>query len=125
MEGRQKDSISSDALEALLWYLYIDLGTPVVEQFIEKYIYSKLEAIEKNPVKSYKTQIQEIVQKEHKIVPEYRDSEHKNDEKGNTLVYKSEIYVLEKRVSEGYWSNKKKAQEDAAKNYHTLLEKQE
>lgn len=125
MEGRQKNSILSDALEALLGYLYIDLGTPVVEKFIEKYIYSKLEEIEKNPVKSYKTMIQEIIQKEHKIVPEYRDSEYKNDEKGNTLVYKSEIYVLEKKLSEGYWSNKKKAQEEAAKNYYTLLEKQE
>lgn len=125
MEGRQKDSILSDALEALIGYLYIDLGTPVVEAFIEKYIYSKLSAIEKNPVKSYKTMVQELVQKEHKIVPEYKDSEHKNDEKGNTLLYKSEIYVVKKKVSEWYWSNKKKAQEEAAKNYYTLLEKQE
>lgn len=125
MEGRQKDSILSDALEALMGYLYIDLGTPVVEAFIRKYVYSKLADIEKNPVKSYKTMIQEIVQKEHKIVPEYRDSEYKKDEKGNTLVYKSEIYVFKKKFSEGYGSNKKKAQEDAAKNYYTLLEKQE
>jgi ribonuclease-3 len=122
MEGRQKASILSDALEALMGYLYIDLGTPVVEKFIEKYIYSKLEEIEKNPVKSYKTMIQEIIQKEHKIVPEYRDSEYKNDEKGNTLVYKSEIYVLEKKLSEGYGSNKKKAQEEAAKNYFKDLQ---
>lgn len=125
MEGRQKDSILSDALEALMGYVYIDLGTPVVEAFIRKYVYSKLADIEKNPVKSYKTMIQEIVQKEHKIVPEYRDSEYKKDEKGNTLVYKSEIYVFKKKFSEGYGSNKKKAQEDAAKIYYTLLEKQE
>lgn len=122
MEGRQKNSILSDALEALLGYLYIDLGTPVVEAFIEKHIYSKLATIEKSPVKSYKTMIQEIIQKEHKIVPEYRDSEYQNDEKGNTLVYKSEIYVLEKKLSEGYGSNKKKAQEEAAKNYFKDLE---
>jgi dsRNA-specific ribonuclease len=41
------------------------------------------------------------------------------------LMYKSEIYVLEKKMSEWYGSNKKKAQEEAAKNYYTLLEKQE
>ena len=55
MQGRQKDSILSDALEALIGYLYIDLGVNITEQFIEKYIYTKLERIEKNPVKSYKT----------------------------------------------------------------------
>jgi ribonuclease-3 len=100
MEGRQKNSILSDALEALMGYIYIDLGTPVVEDFIKKYVYSKLTSIEKHPVKSYKTMVQEIVQKKHKFVPEYRDSEYEKDEKGNTLMYKSEIYVLEKKMSE-------------------------
>lgn len=124
MQWRQKDSILSDALEALIGYLYIDLGIDITEQFIEKYIYTKLEQIEKSPVKSYKTMIQEIVQKEHKVVPEYKDIEEKKDDKGNVIEYKSEIYVLEKKFSEGFGSNKKKAQEEAAKNYYTLLEKQ-
>ena len=81
MLGRQKDSILSDTLEALIGYLYIDLGIDVTEQFIKQHVYSKLEQIEKNPVKSYKTMIQEIVQKQHKVVPEYKDSEYKVDEK--------------------------------------------
>jgi len=70
MQGRQKDSILSDALEALIGYLYIDLGIDITQQFIEKYIYTKMEKIGKKPVKSYKTMIQEIVQKQHKVVPE-------------------------------------------------------
>jgi len=37
--------------------------------------------IDKNPVKSYKTMIQEIIQKLHKEIPEYIDSEDKIDEK--------------------------------------------
>ncbi|MEI8009383.1 MAG: hypothetical protein WCI00_08775 [bacterium] len=53
----------------------------MTEQFIKTHIYTKLEQIEKNPVKSYKTMIQEIVQKAHKVVPEYKDIEHKVDEK--------------------------------------------
>jgi len=56
--------------------------------------------IEKSPVKSYKTMIQEIVQKEHKVVPEYKDIEHIVDEKKNVTEYKSEIYVIGKKVSE-------------------------
>lgn len=123
MQGRQKDSILSDSLEALIGYLYIDLGVDTTEQFIEKYVYTKLANIEKKPVKSYKTMIQEIVQKEHKIVPEYQDIEAKKDDKGNITEYRSEIYVVGKKVSEWIGSNKKKAQEEAAKNYYEQLQK--
>jgi hypothetical protein len=44
--------------------------------------------------------IQEIVQKEHKVVPEYKDIEYVIDDKGNVTEYKSEIYVVGKKVSE-------------------------
>ena len=44
-QGRQKDSILSDALEALIWYLYIDLGIDVTEQFIKTHIYTKISSI--------------------------------------------------------------------------------
>lgn len=123
-QGRQKDSILSDTLEAVIGYLYIDLGIEATQQFIETHIYSKLEKIEKNPVKSYKTMIQEIVQKEHKIVPEYKDIEHIIDEKKNVIEYKSEIYIVGKKVSEWFGPNKKKAQEEAAKNCYMLLAKE-
>ncbi len=122
-QGRQKDSILSDALEALIWYLYIDLGIDVTEQFIKTHIYTKLEQIEKNPVKSYKTMIQEIVQKAHKVVPEYKDIEHKVDEKWNVTEYKSEIYIIGKKISEWLGSNKKKAQEEAAKKCFETINK--
>jgi ribonuclease III len=120
-QGRQKDSILSDTLEALIWYLYIDLGVEVTEQFIKTHIYTKLTQIEKSPVKSYKTMIQEIVQKEHKVVPEYKDIEHIVDEKGNVTEYKSEIYIIGKKVSEWFGTNKKKAQEEAAKICYIVI----
>jgi len=123
MQGRQKYSILSDTLEALIGYLYIDLWFDVTEQFIKIHIYTKLEQIEKNPVKSYKTMIQEIVQKEHKVVPEYKDIEEKIDEKGNVTEYKSEISIVGKKISEWFGSNKKKAQEEAAKNCYEKINK--
>lgn len=124
-QWRQKNSILSDALEALIGYIYIDLGIDITEQFIITHIYSKLEQIEKSPVKSYKTMIQEIVQKEHKLVPEYKDIEHVVDEKGNVTEYKSEIYILHKKVSEWFGSNKKKAQEEAAKKCYEQIKTSE
>ncbi len=122
MKWREKNSILSDALEALIWYIFLDFWYEEAENFVKNYIYTMYDKIDKNPVKSYKTMIQEIIQKLHKEIPEYIDSEDKIDEKWNVLLYKSEIFVLWKKQSEWFGTNKKKAQEDAAKNFYTILE---
>jgi dsRNA-specific ribonuclease len=49
--------------------------------------------INKSPVQSYKTTVQELVQKRYKQIPQYRDIEHDKDDKGNVWVYKSELYI--------------------------------
>ncbi|MDR0369062.1 MAG: ribonuclease III [Candidatus Peribacteria bacterium] len=117
-KGRKKDAILGDALEALLGYLYNDMGEPEVFRFIKTYLYPKMKTISKNPIKSYKTLAQELTQKQEKFTPEYRDIEREKDEKGNVLVYKSELIVHEQKRAEGLGTNKKKAQEDAAKNFY-------
>ena len=67
--------------------------------------------------------IQEIVQKNHKTLPEYRDIEFQLDDKNNVTEYKSEIYVLDEKQSEGLGPNKKRAQEEAAKAYYEIINK--
>ncbi len=117
-QWRWKDVIIADCFEALIWYMFIDLWLVETEKFITKYLYSKIDEIALQPVKSYKTMIQELVQKDHKIIPEYIDTENKKDDKGNTLEYKSEINVLWKKQSQWFGPNKKKAQEAAAKQFY-------
>jgi len=117
-QWRWKDVIIADCFEALIWYMFIDLWLVETEKFITKYLYSKIDEIALQPVKSYKTMIQELVQKDHKIIPEYIDTENKKDDKGNTLEYKSEIHVLWKKQSQWFGPNKKKAQEAAAKQFY-------
>jgi len=120
-QWRKKDVIIADALEALIWFIYVDLWFEDTENFVKKYIYSKLEEIRKTPVKSYKTMLQEVIQKEFKTLPEYIDIEFQKDDKWNVLVYKSEIYLSWKLQSDWIWSNKKKSQEEAAKSYYEKL----
>lgn len=120
-QWRKKDVIIADALEALIWFIYIDLWYDETQRFITKYIYSKLDEAKKSPVKSYKTMLQEIIQKEFKTLPEYVDIEFQKDDKWNVLVYKSEIYLSWKLQSEWIWSNKKKSQEEAAKKYYEKI----
>lgn len=45
--GRGKETILCDCLEALLGYIYLDLGPNAVENVIKKHIYNKVETIQK------------------------------------------------------------------------------
>ncbi|MEI7562812.1 MAG: ribonuclease III [bacterium] len=121
-QGRKKDSILSDGLEALIGFVYIQCGASSAEDFIKTHIYSKKEGLQETNIKSYKTKIQELIQKQHKIIPEYKDLEDKIDEKGNVIQYRTEIYINQIKQSEGIGTNKKKAQEDAAKNYYQQIQ---
>jgi dsRNA-specific ribonuclease len=40
-----------------------------------------MDSISTHPVKSYKTLVQELVQKDTKQIPEYRETEEETDEK--------------------------------------------
>lgn len=122
MQGRQKNAILADCVEALIGYIYIDIGIEATEAFIEKYVYSQIDLISKDPVKSYKTMVQEIVQKKYKQLPFYKDMEDVKDDKGNTIQYKSDLFVVDKLVWTWLGINKKKAQEEAAKMYYISLE---
>ena len=117
-KGREKITILGDSFEALLGYLYLDMGEAVTEAFVKRYLYPKIKTISKHPVKSYKTMVQELIQREIKLTPEYVDQEVESNEKNNTVTYKSELFVNGEKKSEGFGSNKKKAQEDAAKRLY-------
>lgn len=117
-QGREKASITSDALEALIGYLALDMGYAVAEQFVLDTIYPEIKNLSETPIKSYKTMAQEKIQKLYKQLPNYTDSEAECDEKGNVLTFRSEISIEGQILAVGFWSNKKKAQEEAAKNYY-------
>ena len=123
MQWRKKDAILSDALESLIWYIFEDLWYDEAENFVEKYVYSMYDVVDKNPVKSYKTMVQESIQHDTKETPVYIDFEEVKDSKWNVTKYRSELTVSWKKVSEWFGTNKKKAQEDAAKNYYITIKK--
>jgi len=114
-DGKNKDSVLSDFVEALIAYLYIDLWEQQARNFIEKYIYSKFEKIRESwNVKSPKSSLQEYLQNKHKLIPKYVDYEEEVDEKWNVTQYRSEVYLEDDLLAEGFGPNKKKAQTDAA-----------
>jgi dsRNA-specific ribonuclease len=67
---------------------------------VEKYLYPFMDTISTHPVKSYKTLVQELVQRDIKQIPEYRETEAEVDEKGNVLLYKSELFINNEKAAE-------------------------
>lgn len=116
-DGKNKDSVLSDFVEAFIAYLYLDLWEQVAKEFIDNRIYSKFSEIKNNgSVKSPKSVLQEYVQKKYKIIPTYNDFEEEIDEKWNTLLYRTEVYMDGKFLAEWTWVNKKTSQANAARS---------
>lgn len=112
--GSKKDAILSDALEALIAYIYIAHGRDAVASFIKKYIMSQLQDLSTLPWKSWKSRLQEYVQKKSKKIPRYVDGEYEVEPSWNVLSYKTDVYIDDVLVATSIASSKKKAQEWAA-----------
>lgn len=114
MQGRNKDVILADTLEAFIWYIAIDISYEQAYLFVERFIFTKMQNLPIQNVKSYKTQIQEWCQKKYKEIPVYEDIVDQQEDNWNVLSYISNIYIHKWLVASGKWASKKKAQEDAA-----------
>lgn len=118
---REKITILCDCLEALLGYLYIDSGADTVEILVQKYILGKLSAHTDLSVKSYKSHLQELIQKNHKITPTYTETEIWKEPGTNDILYESVVSMWDEKLWVWTGTNKKKAQEQAAKNGYEKL----
>jgi len=114
---KDKNSILSDGVEALIAYFYLDMGREVAYEFIKKYVYSKIVEIkEQGTFKNPKSILQEKIQKKYKFTPDYVDGDSKKDSKGNVVLFESKIYVKNKMIWLWYGASKKLAQTEAAKD---------
>ncbi len=119
MWWRNKKSILSDWLEALIGAIFLSLGFSITKNFIKKYIYDKyIDEIISTQSKSYKNLVQEYFQKKYKKIPEYKDFPNKISKSNDIMEYKSEMRFNWKKMSEWIWKNKKKAQNNAAKFFY-------
>lgn len=121
---RLKNVILCDCLEALISFVYLEFWIEKTIEFIKNYVYIKLEYVKNINIKSFKSLLQELVQKLNKNLPEYIETEHELNEKWIVLQYKSQVFINNELFWEWFWQNKKKAQEEAAKNwYESYLKK--
>lgn len=84
--GNEKDAILADALEALIGFIYLDSGIACVERFVSTYVYPYLGKLSHRQGKSYKSLVQEYVQKKYHILPRYITYEKDDSYEAKVLV---------------------------------------
>ena len=113
--GRERDSILSDAMEAVIGAIYIDGGFTSAKEYIHKYILSDID--NKKLFFDSKTILQEIIQADYKetLVYELRGEEGPDHNKTFTVA----AVIGEEELSIGKGRTKKAAEQAAA--YQAIL----
>ncbi len=105
----------ADTFEALTGAIYLDQGYQKAQKFVEKFLISDLpRIIELELFRDPKSQLQEIIQEEVSVTPEYRVlEEHGPDHQRHFIVG---VFTKDKMVGKGEGGSKKEAEEEAAKS---------
>lgn len=112
--GRQRDSITSDALEAVIGAIYLDGGFEPAKKFIMAHVLNDLD--NKKLFYDSKTILQEILQADNKT-PEYRITGEEGPEHSKT--FSAEVLDGSTVLGHGSGHNKKAAEQQAA--YDAIL----
>lgn len=112
--GRNRNSVVSDAMEALIGAIYLDGGFASAKEFIHKFILNDME--HKKLFYDSKTILQEVVQGEHEKLTYDLISENGPDHNKSFTV---EARVGSRVLGEGTGRTKKAAEQEAA--YKALL----
>lgn len=113
--GRFRESITSDALEALIGAIYLDGGFANAKEFILKYILNDLEG--KRLFYDSKTILQEIVQSNFKEPVSYELLGEKGPD--HNKVFEVAVRIGDDRYGVGFGRTKKAAEQEAA--YQSIL----
>lgn len=113
--GRKRDSLTSDALEALIGAIYIDGGFASAKEFIMRFVLNDLE--HRKLFYDSKTILQEIIQANLKEGIEYRLTGESGPD--HDKVFSSTVYIGNRGYGTGEGKTKKAAEQEAA--YKSIL----
>ncbi len=112
--GRNRTSILAGVFEAVLGAIYLDSGIESARQFvISNIIDTERKIFEGDIIIDYKSNLQEIVQREHQTIPVYKIVSEKGPDHLKEFV--AEVYINDKLMGKGSGKSKKQAEVRAAK----------
>ncbi len=107
--GRDRPSMLADVLEAVIAAVYLDQGLPTAERLITRWLAGK-----RVKLSDYKSKMQEVVQKEHRIQPDYRTVGESGPQ--HEKIFEVEVRVKGKTLGRGAGKTKKEAEQQAARD---------
>lgn len=114
-DGREKNYILANTVEALIGAIYLDQGYGVAEKFINKFITTKLdEIIEKGLHVDAKSRFQEMCQEIEDQTPYYKVLKEEGPDHDKTFIMGA--YIEEKLIGKGTGTSKQNAEDQAAKS---------
>ena len=116
--GRERDSIISNAVEAVLGAVYLDGGFPAAEQVILPWV--KTQALTQD-VRDFKSILQEHLQKQGPQTPEYEVIQTVGPE--HDKVFTVRVSLSGRTLGTGKGHNKKSAEQAAAQQALNQLKK--
>jgi len=120
--GREKNSILADTVEAVFAAIYLDSGFEPSFKIIHHHLSSYLESISKPAANlDYKSQLQELVQMTHKATPVYQVIKEDGPDHDKTFSVRLKLKAF---AAEGAGKSKKMAEQDAAKKALECLNKE-
>ncbi len=122
-KGREKASLLSNAFEAVMGAIYLEVGLGKVKEIVLKLleeVYPKIDL--KTIFKDYKTTLQELTQAHFGTIPDYIlvgsfGPDHKKE-------FEIEVSVKERKLATARGKSKKDAQQKAAQKALEILQKE-
>ncbi len=113
--GRTRMSILSDAYEALIAAIYLDSNLDVTREWVLGQLYEAIESAAKGRIsKDYKTEFQEISQKNGDVDIRYKVISESGPDHNKTFTVA--VSLNGKVMGEGEGTSKKRAEQKAAEN---------
>jgi ribonuclease III len=109
--GRDRESNLAGAFEAIIGAIYLDGGYRKVFRVVSKLLKNSIDA--KDIFTDYKTKLQEIAQKKYKQIPRYKVVHEEGPP--HKKWFRVEVKIMRRVLGEGMGSNKKEAEQSAAK----------
>ena len=108
--GRERESILADSMEAVIGAIYLDQGFEKAKEMVIEKFSQKKRIIETD----YKSKLQEIIQKKHRIPPSYLLTKETGPDHDKT--FHTEVRIKKTLLGAGAGKSKKESEQDAAHN---------
>ncbi|MBO8155270.1 MAG: ribonuclease III [Bacillaceae bacterium] len=111
--GRNRPALLADVFEAFIGALYLDQGFSTALEFLEKFVFPKIEKGAFSHAMDYKSVLQEVVQQDKSGPVNYKIVDERGPAHNREFV--AHVYIQEKLYGAGSGKTKKEAEQMAAK----------